>query len=391
MKRFITSLFFVFCFTLMVSAQHIRDSITVGADSREFLLHLPNGFAPSSPVPLVLAFHGMGDNVNSFRSAVGLSGVADTANFIVVYPQGLMMNMIIQNVTAWRIGTPFDGAINDVAFASDLIDTIKARYLIDTTRIFATGHSMGGFLAHRLACELNNKIAAIASNAGPLAEGTETTCSSDHVIPVLHLHGTADATVGYDAGGPFAPFFAFNRADSTTAFWAALNECNVVPDSTRLPDIKNDGLTVDRFDYADCSDSSEVILYRVNGGTHTWWFSSNHDISSTQIIWNFFSRHKMGEARIQDTTGTGLNSFVLKTSVNIYPNPNNGRFVVETSLPVSATIEVYDALGQLVKREWLNGNQTQMDISQYNPGMYFLRVTDAANNKTLAQQRIIVQ
>ena len=240
------TLAFLFLFvSLSASAQYyLHDSISVDAQMRQFFIHLPNSTPPAAEVPLVLVLHGMGDNAANFRN-IGFSPLADTNNFIVVYPQGLLMNMVIQNVNAWRIGTPFDGNIDDVGFISDLIDTMKARYLVDTARVFVAGHSMGGFMSHRLACELNDKVAAIASNAGPLATATADSCTSDHVIPVLHIHGTADATVGYDASGPFAPFFSFNRADSTTAFWAALNECNTVPDSTRIPDTKNDGLTVD--------------------------------------------------------------------------------------------------------------------------------------------------
>lgn len=390
MTRIFTCLLALFTFVSTISAQHIRDSITVGVDSREFYLHLPNGTAPTVPVPVVIAFHGMGDNANNFKG-IGFSAIADTANFIAVYPQGLPMNMLIQTVNAWRIGTPFDGSIDDVAFASDLIDTLKTRYMVDTTRVYVTGFSMGGFMSQRLACELNTKVAAIASHSGTLAASTEATCASNHVIPMLHLHGTADQTIGYDGGGPFAAFYEYNSADSTAIFWAGFNECDASPDSTRLPDVKADGFTIDRFSYPDCKDSSEVLLYRINGADHQWMFSNSNDISSTLVIWDFFARHKMGEDEVQDTTGTGITGFTLKNSIKIYPNPTNGLFSIETSFPVEAGIEVYDALGQLVASQLITGVHAQVDIRSHNKGMYFVRITNATDGKIISQKRLILQ
>lgn len=344
-------------------------------------IYLPNGTAPTGPVPVVFTFHGMGDNANNFKG-IGFSAIADTVNFIAVYPQGLPMNMLIQTVNAWRIGTPFDGTIDDVAFASDLIDTLKARYMVDTTRVYVTGFSMGGFMSQRLACELNTKVAAIASHSGTLAASTEATCASNHVTPMLHLHGTADQTIGYDGGGPFAAFYSYNSADSTALFWAGFNECGITPDSTRLPDVKADGFTIDRFSYPDCKDSSEVLLYRINGADHQWMFSNSNDISSTVVIWDFFARHKMGEDEIQDTTGTGISELVNGAVFTVYPNPTQGVVTLESTAAGAFTVEVYNQIGQLIlQKSFQNANKAQVFLTDQPAGLYLLKLHTLLNDQ----------
>ncbi|MGY8901498.1 MAG: hypothetical protein ACKVI1_02785, partial [Flavobacteriales bacterium] len=63
----------------------IHDGIT-----REYTIHIPPGYDAENPVPLVFSLHGFTSN-NAFHMLyTGFNNIADTANFIIVYPQGTL-------------------------------------------------------------------------------------------------------------------------------------------------------------------------------------------------------------------------------------------------------------------------------------------------------------
>ncbi|MCB9248770.1 MAG: hypothetical protein H6613_09605 [Ignavibacteriales bacterium] len=119
-----------------------------------------------------------------------MNEVADTAGFIVVYPNAVL--------TAWSCGINLTaGHVNDVGFIDALLDTLANNYSIDEERIYCCGFSLGGFMSHRLACQLSNRIAAIADVAGSIAQDFTTNITTAHPMPVLKFHGT-DQIIPYD-------------------------------------------------------------------------------------------------------------------------------------------------------------------------------------------------
>src|SRR5687767_7233906 len=233
-------------------AQFSNKTMDVNGTPRTYRQYLPSGFnALSEPgVPLVIALHGLGDNMTNF-SNVGFSYIADTARFLVVYPQGLNNPF---NQSAWNNGTLLSSTVDDIGFLGRLIDTMKVKYDIDLSRVYFTGFSMGGIMTYHMACALPNKIAAIASVAGTMADSDISGCNPGRSIPVMHMHGTADGTVPYNSGA----LPSLSLVPATMAFWQNNNGC---ADSTEysLPNtVPGDGITVDTIPYSTCNEP--VIL-----------------------------------------------------------------------------------------------------------------------------------
>ncbi|GAB4297617.1 MAG: hypothetical protein Kow0068_21800 [Marinilabiliales bacterium] len=232
-------LFVTFCF-LLINFSYSQTQKTILHDglTREYIEYVPSIYDGSSPVPLVICLHGLGDNMNNF-SNLGFHQIADTANFIVLTPQALEAYVYSYNMgTAWNSGASYAGIVlnenvDDLGFIQALIDTTASLYNIDIHSVFLTGFSMGGFMCNRLACELTDKITAIASVSGTL--GNTITATPSHPIPVMHIHGTADGTVPY-TGNQYG-----NDAEQLVSFYVLNNGCDMAPDIDSIPDVVNDG------------------------------------------------------------------------------------------------------------------------------------------------------
>jgi len=152
------------------------DSIPFGGYDRTYLVHLPTGYTGTTDLPLIIAMHGGFGNAYNLQNQSQLSIKADAENFIVVYPEGLVGGAL--NISSWNAGWccgwTSNNNIDDVGFINALLDTLIAHYSVDTNRIYATGISNGGFMAYRLACELSDRIVAIAPVAASMSM---TTCA----------------------------------------------------------------------------------------------------------------------------------------------------------------------------------------------------------------------
>ncbi len=193
--------------------------IISGGQSRQYRLHIPSGYQPDKPIPLVFGFHGAGMTGPDFESRSGFSSLADQVGFIVVYPLGL------GNISNW------DTMPNsqDVPFVRDLLDSLERRCNIDPKRVFATGFSRGGGMVNRLGCELSDRIAAIAPVSGDYAYSGD--CSPTRPVAVVAFHGTLDPTFPYNGFGlPGEILESYVRLGTPIPTWAATwaerNGCN---------------------------------------------------------------------------------------------------------------------------------------------------------------------
>ena len=240
-------------------------------------------------MPLLFSLHGLGDNASNF-SNVGFEQIANSENFIVITPQALV-DQVITGSTAWNSGAGvsvgqttivLNAAVKDKEWLGSLMDEMIASYNIDEERIYATGFSMGSFMSQRLACEMNDRIAAIASVAGAIGNGID--CVPGRSFPMCHFHGTADGTVAY-TGNLYG-----SDAEETAGFWATNNGCDANPTATMLPDLFADGYTVTHNVYNNCD--QDVEFYSVVNAPHTW-LQANNDIAYTPTIWAFLSRQSL--------------------------------------------------------------------------------------------------
>jgi len=271
-------------------------TVQLGVDnrSRTTSVYIPLSYETSSePFPLVVVLHGAGGNGNGIEAFSGWSDLAETENFIVIYPDG------IDNV--WndgRIGDPRISDVDDVTFISAAINFMSDKLNIDPNRIYATGFSMGGMLSYRLACQLNSHLAGIASVASTMPEYVVPYCTQGENMPVLIIQGTSDTVV---------PFYGMPRnglglmsAANSLLYWTRQNECQTQSGIETLEDVDpNDGTRVILQNATDCANNADVMHYGVYYGGHNYpghslgveLGTTSLDIDATRVIWDFFAAH----------------------------------------------------------------------------------------------------
>jgi polyhydroxybutyrate depolymerase len=291
MLRIGLALFLVPVPTAIAVAQEQLPTYSFIYDGRErsFILKLPEDYQPGIPLPLIISMHGAGGTAEGQRTLSGFDEIADSQSVIVVYPNG------VNNV--WESGrVPGTDTVDDVGFISALIDVLAANVSVDLTRVYASGFSNGGFMSYRLACELEERIAAIGSVAGTMNQDIYESCNPDRPVPIVHIHGTRDRIVPYN-GTVLLP-----GVIEVLTLWGEINQCSPEFTRDRLPDRdRQDGSTVTQFSSQPCAEETAIELYRVNNGGHTWpgasptrdFNSTNQDIEASLELTAFFSRFSL--------------------------------------------------------------------------------------------------
>ena len=253
-------------------------STSYGNYVRSFIVHVPPNYnADTQSLPLLFVLHGYTGQAPGIRQYSGFDQIADIENFIVVYVQG---TTDIYGNAGWNVGivSAFN-SVDDVGFFRSLIKYFKTSYNIDESKIFSTGMSLGGFMSYRLACEVND-INSIGSVTGSM--GGYTACEPQTKKSIIHFHGEADTVVPYNGGDWL---YSANEAHQ---FWKNANQCNDQT-STTLPDFNGDGQYTKKLTSFNCMDDTTVELYSLEGEGHTWYNRYwGHDVTSSEIIWQFF-------------------------------------------------------------------------------------------------------
>ena len=355
------------------NAQQTNESMDIGGVNRTYVQYLPTGFDSSTEsLPVVICLHGLGD-VSTNIANIGFNQIGDTARFISVYPQGL--NNAFGN-SSWANGTAFlSSTADDIGFFHALIDEMVLTHNADPARIYVTGFSMGGIMSHKLACEMNNRVAAIGSMSGTMSTEDLTNCAPTYKTPLIHFHGTADATVPYDA----SPLPSLELVPATIDFWRGVHTCAATADSTQLADIASDGYTVDRFVYQTCDPIESVELWRINGADHEYFYQPVNDFTESVEIWLFFRQWSHSDPAPAGIEELKENGFFAA------PNPAVGS--IEVNVLDNEVIELYDMNGQLVLSQSVEIGSTTINLEQLNAGVYLMKL---ASNPALSQ-RILVQ
>lgn len=293
--------------------------------TRTYYVHVPPGAVGPGAAPLVFAFHGggmtaIGDGGLAFENFAQVQPKSDSAGFVLVEPEGTPALPLTQPgaLDVWNAGNCCEQAeqknsnVDDVGFVSAMIDAVSLETCIDPKRVFATGISNGAMLSHRLACQLSDRIAAIAAVSGGMgnrdldALPSPTTlfpCNPSRPVPVLHIHGTQDACYPFDGGwGPLSAV-TFYGAPQTVADWVTRNGCEAGA-PTQVFSNGAAGCVL-----YPCAKTAEVEFCTIDGGGHYWpgggdWaFSevvcgSNQGVRSSDIVandamWSWFQSHPM--------------------------------------------------------------------------------------------------
>ncbi len=268
-----------------VSPGCLRDSsggrrrILVDGLERVFQVDVPEEH--EGPLPVVFNFHGRTSNGDQQRTFSGMSELADREGFLVAYAEGIG--------ATWNGGLCCGEArardIDDIAFVEAMLTDLEASFCIDPQRIYATGLSNGGILSHRIACELSDRFAAIATVAG---HNMFPGCEPGRPMPVLHFHGDADLVVQYRGLIGAYPPVVEGMED-----WAERNGCGAGREErARIEEVLCET-------WSGCE--AETELCTVEGGGHQWFggesipgLGANTDsINASEMIWRFFERHRL--------------------------------------------------------------------------------------------------
>ncbi len=272
---------------------------------RSFLVYAPASLPSERAVPVVFVFHGGNGEAKGVMNLSRFNAIADKEQFIAVYPQGVGRSWNDGRLTS--VSQAHRDNVDDVAFFDAMLEYMTRAYRVDPQRIFVTGISNGGIFAHFLAAQRSDKIAAIAPVVAGIADPFHKKFQPTHPVSVLIIQGTEDRLVPFD-GGPVGP--PRGREDrgnvigteKAAALWVKANGCQPETTEKWLPDrYPDDGCRVKAKVWSGGRDGSEVWLYRVEGGGHTWPGGSQylpraiigrvtHDIDS-QSIWDFFNAH----------------------------------------------------------------------------------------------------
>lgn len=256
-------------------------SISFDGRVRTYQIYVPSTASSTAAVPLLVALHGGGGSGARFEQVSGFDEVAEAAGFIVVYPDAVSPPG--DRMTTWNAGDCCGYAartdVDDVGFVQAVIAAVTAQYHVDPRRIFLAGHSNGGMLAYRMACESSVDIAAIGVQSTTLEYAP---CRPRAPVSFLHIHGTADTNIPITGGhGSEVSQVDFLPPPQAAATLAAADGCgsasSPAPDPT-LPGAQQQTWTA-------CPPGVAAEFVTVPGAAHAWMNTS------AQQIWSFLSAH----------------------------------------------------------------------------------------------------
>jgi polyhydroxybutyrate depolymerase len=301
---------------------------TIVVDGASVPLYLPAGYGKKA-VPLVLDLHGSSSSGLQQMAGDGIRAVADANGFAVIAPDGAVPFSPAPGFAGWAwnipgvplVGTtiyPPAGTRDDIAFLGHAIDAVQQVACIDAKRVYATGVSGGGRMASQLACDLSDRIAAIAPISGvrfPLASDTPpytADCDPGRPVPVIAIHGVWDpvnvladtpppeaATLPAVIGTPVAGSSWSYSAETAVARWAENNGCR-----TSRPKVKAITANIDEISYRGCNRNADVVFVKLKNSGHmspghgnpaydALLNPTNAEVDGTVVAWDFLSRHRL--------------------------------------------------------------------------------------------------
>jgi len=256
--------------------------------TREYLVYVPASYDGSTAVPLMLNFHGFGGYMQQHMQTADMRSLADAEQFLLVYPQGTLLD----GFPHWNTAPPGGdnkSSADDLGFMDALLASLTNTYNIDANRVYATGYSNGADFTYTLACYRSDKITGIAPVSGLMDSEPETYCTPSHPTSVIIMHGTADFDRPYDG----YPGYLLS-IPATIAYWNAQN--NISGEATTTT-FTNGGNAIERLQYTGGTGGAALTHYKVIGGGHIWFNFSDEGVSANRLIWNFLSQFNRDGSR----------------------------------------------------------------------------------------------
>ena len=346
------------------SQTFISQTIQHDGLTREYSIYVPASYDGTTNFPLLFNLHGGGGTNSAWQVTSDMRPIADTADFILVYPQA-RPDPSDGNSFNWIPKVP--GTFDDVPFFSSLIDTIASNYQIDQNRIYACGYSLGGDMTFELGCKLNNRIAAIALVARTMQANPNSFCSPVHPTGVLTILGTDDLVSPYN-GIVFGGLEYYISAAATHSYWATHNNCVTTATMNTVSP------SVERYTWSTTSGCAYVEELKVIGGGHDWPGSfGNMTIDANTEIWQFVSRYDIN-GLIGCTTTSIYENNGQTDNYKAFPNPFNHELTIELKSAQSNDFSIYNVIGELVTSGKLNSQVNTIDLSSLAPNVYILNI-----------------
>jgi len=352
--------------SLFSFAQIIDKTFEFEGATRMHKVYLPANFSDNSP--LVLNLHGYTSNAFQQVFYTNMNAVAEENDFVVVFPDGTTDQY---GITFWN-SEILGESVNDLGYLEALIDSMILNYNIDPNRVYMCGMSNGGFMSYYSACELSDRIAAIASVTGTMNNAILDNCNPERAVPVLEIHGTADGTVPYNGASSTGSFQTMMPIEEVVDFWVNHNNC-MLESELELEDIStSDMSTVTHFKYTGRDNGSSVEHYRINEGGHTWpgsiipLPSTNHDIIASEVIWDFFKQYTLNGMLT-------VHEGVEEASFTMSPNPMSEFTILKCSSKIQ-TLTIYNLQGKVLFNKAINDFEYTLEKGLLGSGMYIIEL-----------------
>ena len=281
-------------------------SIVSGGTDRTFNAYFPSD--TTEQIPVVIIMHGLGG------SSADMEGLIDyfiDSGAVPIFPQAYFYEDLpeIGSTTVWNFGA-LPELYSDVQFIEDLIDFMALNHsFIDTNRVYATGYSAGGFMSYRLACDLANKITAVASVGGnfyKIDDGSDC-LDQGREIPIMHIHGNYDPVVTYYIGGPSVfgqdvPNDENLTISESIDFWTEYNDLTIETIDTLMSGGWNWWYNMwlpsnsIKFTYSSENSTTQFSHILAEGGGHHWFLDAwGWGFDSHVEIYNFFMQYQLSD------------------------------------------------------------------------------------------------
>lgn len=366
MRKILFSIAVLFALGTSQAQTTVNGSFEHDGLTRTYSFYVPASYSPGTPVPLVIGLHGLSSSGSDFAQYRDFRPLADTANFIMVHPDG----STLFGLRFWNYGNVLGSTVDDIGFLEALIDTISASHSINPRRVYCTGMSNGSFMAYYMACQ-SDRFAAIGAVTGSMSVDMYDACDPTRPIPTLHIHGTDDGT------NPYTGTSSMTAIEDVTRFWVNQNGCDTVPAIFPIADVNTgDGCTAERYLYSGGTNGHTVELFKVTGGGHSWPGSPMPNSSETTCmdfdarkeIWRFFRQYERSEVG-------AVNDTDLTFEFSVSPNPTTSLLTIRSTQPLENKVyTIKDITGKTMASDKIMTNPCTVDLSGFPAGAYFLSV-----------------
>jgi len=251
------------------------------SSNRTFEYYIPSSYDGSIAVPLLFSFHGLGSTGDQQRDLSRFDQLAEQEGFIAVFPDATNLPREGNPCAAylpplpgaeiqWNLGAgslQYCAGVDDVGFVVHMLDWFETSYKLDASHIYSTGMSDGALFSYLLAFNLTGTFAAIAPVCAPMPWGFGNLTAAP--INVILTHGTADPILSYYGYGGSGGNVTYS-VDDTIAFWCGVDHITNPPVETVWGPTNKDPTVVHRYVYGGGTNGTQVILFKVDGGGHTW-------------------------------------------------------------------------------------------------------------------------